>query len=368
MEAFCTAHDLPCVVGYRRAVNPACSEAEAREARYAFFRKAVQDCGAAGLVLAHHREDQAETLLLHLLRGSGLKGLGAMAPESEQDGLRIYRPLLSVSRETLRQLLRQKGIPWREDSSNQCQDYLRNRLRHQVMPLLETIQPGAQVRMAETAERLREEDGYLADLAGQQLSTLDTTWIPLKMLEGVPPAMQRRLLRSWWDRVSGQEPLDASHTQDLMNLLKSPVGSQCSLSGGLQGYRGWTHLHLLGATKPIPTDFAAWEVCPKGHEQGDGKTTQEVTEGLLVQCVIRTRQTGDFIRPFGMKGSQSLQDYLVNRHVDAPFRDMVPLLAKGSEILFVAGVGAGAVPDRSQCTHLLRFPHPFPWCALKNEG
>ena len=111
----------------------------ARDARYGFFREAMALSGADALVLAHHREDQAETMLLHLLRGTGLQGLGAMAADTQRDGMRILRPLLGVSRAALREALTARGLAWREDATNADPRYLRNALRRDVMPLLEQL-------------------------------------------------------------------------------------------------------------------------------------------------------------------------------------------------------------------------------------
>lgn len=102
---------------------------------------------------------------------------------------------------------------------------------------------------------------------------------------------------------------------------------------------------------------------PSEGNYGDGKRTQELPEEILKDCVLRTRRIGDRIRPFGSKGSQSLQDYLVDRRVDAPFRDQIPLLARGNEILLVCGVGAGALPHMTKDSNRirLRWEGIIPW-------
>ena len=143
--------------------NP--GEGWAREVRYGFFRQAMAETQADALVLAHHRDDQAETLLMHLLRGAGLTGLTGMAADATVDGMRILRPLLMYSRAELRVYLKNNQQPWREDGSNADHRYLRNALRADVLPLLERLITGAAERIATTAFLLAEDEAALNALA-----------------------------------------------------------------------------------------------------------------------------------------------------------------------------------------------------------
>lgn len=132
-------------------------EDAARTLRYAFLETAARDMGAARIATAHHREDNAETVLLHLLRGTGLRGLGGIPPVRG----RIVRPLLETSRREIDGYVARHEIPYVEDESNRDAAYIRNRLRLEVLPLLEEISPGCGARIAAAAELLREEDGHL---------------------------------------------------------------------------------------------------------------------------------------------------------------------------------------------------------------
>ena len=158
-------------------------------------------------------------------------------------------------------------------------------------------------------------------------------------------------------------------TAALMELVTAPAGTRCNLPGGWHGQRGWTHLHLLppdGRHGRPEISLIALSYSPG---PGDGRLSQSIPARLLSECTVRTRQPGDWIRPFGAGGRQTLQDYFVNRRVDAPFRDSVPLLCRGSEVLLAAGVGAGNVPPMNHTKDqlLLRWRGEMPW-AQNDEG
>ena len=371
VRALCEKHQVP-LLTYRADPPDNPGENWAREARYGFFREAMAQTGAEALVLAHHRDDQAETLLLHLLRGSGLTGLTGMSPDTTADGLRIIRPLLGYSRAELRAYLKESNQSWREDASIGDARYLRNALRKDVLPLLEQLAPGAAARMATTASLLAEDEAVLTALTQHFLAEHTGDALPLSALRTQPVGLQKRILRAWWQRTAApteERSLSAQQTEALLALVQAPASARCNLPGGWHGQSGWTHLHLAppGEQLSIQPQAAAnsplVEILPYVGNHGDGATCQAIPKAWLDECVIRSRQMGDVIRPFGAAGSQSLQDYFVNRRVDAAFRDRVPLLCRGSEVLLVGGVGAGNIP-RSDEIHepvLLRWKGDFPW-------
>ena len=371
VRALCEKHQVP-LLTYRADPPDNPGENWAREARYGFFREAMAQTGAEALVLAHHRDDQAETLLLHLLRGAGLTGLTGMSPDTTADGLRIIRPLLGYSRAELRAYLKESNQSWREDASNGDARYLRNALRKDVLPLLEQLAPGAAARMATTASLLAEDEAVLTALTQHFLAEHTGDALPLSALRTQPVGLQKRILRAWWQRTAApteERSLSAQQTEELLALVQAPASARCNLPGGWHGQSGWTHLHLVppGEQLSIQPQTAAnsplVEILPYLGNHGDGATCQAIPKAWLDACVIRSRQMGDVIRPFGAAGSQSLQDYFVNRRVDAAFRDRVPLLCRGSEVLLVGGVGAGNIPcsDEIHEPVLLRWKGDFPW-------
>lgn len=381
VRAFCQTKGMP-LLCYRAHPPLHASEGWAREVRYGFYQEAMAESGAEALVLAHHQEDQAETVLLHLMRGAGLQGLSAMRQDTVIEGMRVLRPLLGFSRGELRQVLAEAGQAWREDATNAEALYLRNALRLQVLPLLEQLQTGAVRHIAQTAMMAGEAQDTLRALASQFLTeNAGETWLSLSPLIHQPKGLQQEILRLWWANAHPQT-LDRSQTEALLHLIHQKAGSKCNLPKRWTAYRGWTHLHLLRPTaSPVEGEVPAisgtvrngveMQVGPLHQEVGDGKGMQAIPESLLSQCVLRTRRAGDWIRPFGSEGKQSLQDYLVNQKIDAPFRGQIPLLCRGSEVLLVAGVGAGAIPamQPNENTGLcLIWSGSMPWKREKEKN
>jgi len=363
VAGFCRDRGLPLTV-IRLSPPPHPGEDWARQARYEAYARVYREQRADGLVLAHHREDQAETVLLHLLRGSGLNGLTGMRPESERLGMRILRPLLDTPREALRQVLTDAGQSWREDGSNSGDLYLRNRVRHRLLPLMEELAPGAADRLARTAMLLTEDEDALSALSALEPGMAGEDWLRLSALTDQPAAIRARRLRSWLRPLLPDGP-DAELTGRILQAVETR--GTANLPGGLVLRCGRRFLHVTGKPVTPPAPIPVSDDCtlvmsgveivigPAGADRCDGRLAQDIPAELLRGCVLRTRQPGDVIRPFGMRGTQSLQDYLVNRRIEAPFRDRIPLLASGHEVLWVCGVGAGGVPGRSDGAPSLRI-------------
>ena len=333
-----------------------------RKARFRCFQDVMERTGIRTLVLAHNRDDLAETFLMRLLRGAGTEGLDCMSGQDTRDGYDIYRPLLTLGRDEIREALRQDGTAWREDSLNGTDTYLRNRVRQRLIPLMEEMAPGVTGRIATTAEILRGENRMLQAEAESFLrkhsdgGTLDT-----EALAEMPEAMRTRILRTWWRNSAPEREehsLNARQTGELTALAGAERG-KVNLPGGLNAVKGRHGMYLTGMEEEIPEAIpldpetrgkipfgrGILEITDSGGNPGNGVTEQEAPAEILEGCALRTRQAGDRIRPFGMAGSRKLQDYLVDRGVDAPARDSVPLICRGQEVLFAAGVGAGAIPS-----------------------
>lgn len=292
----------------------------ARQERYRCFRETSARQGISVLALAHHRDDQTETLLLHLMRGAGLNGLTGMTEESSLDGLRIIRPLLLFSRQELQQALRSDGLQWREDESNQDSRYFRNALRHELLPLMERLSPGSNARIAAAAETLQADEDALQSLTEAFLNQWgQDTCLPLEPLLHQPRGLQRRILRLWWQQCAGkrdERSLSREQTETLLSLLQGKACTQCNLPGAWHAYRGWTHLHLITNGRQVSAVVPA-EPVPDG-------------------CTVRCRQQGDWLQlPAGRK---LLQDFFIDRKIDAPFRDRIPLLCRENQVLEVAGI------------------------------
>ena len=258
VQVYCQEAGIPLVCGREdirgfAAKQGASLEDAARILRYRFLEETAGRLGAARIATAHHREDNAETVLLHLLRGSGLQGLCGIPPVRG----RIVRPLLETSREEIDGYVAQHGIPYVEDESNQDVKFTRNRLRWEVLPLLEEICPGCAGRIAGTAGLLREENEHIARETERLLPDTADEEITLSpaLLNSQDDAVGRRLVRGAGQRMGvelSRERVEA--------LLRLDSGGYLSLPGGLCGFRHGNGLTLRRmAELPPPLELQVGE-------------------------------------------------------------------------------------------------------------
>lgn len=223
-------------------------ENRARRQRYAWLEQTCQQEEAKGfgsvwLLCAHHLEDQAETVLLHLLRGSGSAGLAAMRKRRG----RLLRPLLDVQRADIEAYLTANGLSWRDDSTNSSLVYTRNRVRGQLLPLLQQLNPQAAPALAQTAEIAAAEADFLAACVAermQQATVLpEGAAMPLDFWQKQPLAMQRLLVRALW-QAAAQRPVCALSFEQTEAVRLLPLHKTIHLPGGLAAVknRGWLRL------------------------------------------------------------------------------------------------------------------------------
>lgn len=209
-------------------------ETAAREARYAFFAKVARARGVWRLVLAHHADDQVETFLFNLLRGSGAAGLGAMRATSLRGNLEIVRPLLGVWREEIDAYVAAHGLEFCDDPSNADRRHTRNRVRHEIVPLLaEAFGRDVRGALLRSAEILREEDAFLGALP--EMAMAGERELSVKELRAVPVAIQRRVLLAWL-RGGGVAEIGFEEVERVRALLAGRV-AKVNLPGGLHARR-----------------------------------------------------------------------------------------------------------------------------------
>jgi tRNA(Ile)-lysidine synthase len=349
-------------------------EAAARKARYRFLKRIAKETGSVRIALGHTQEDQAETFLLRLIRGSGRRGLGGMRPLSEGN---LIRPLLEISREAVRSYLRGRGAPWREDSSNDDLRRARNRVRHRLLPLLkEEFNNEIIAGLARTAGVFREENDYLdfvtRDLERRLMRDEEqglTLGIPA--LRVLHPALRSRLLRRFVERRSpGAPPPSFDVTEDLEELVREGRHQAAlTLRGNLEARVLYSDLVLLRRGErearefvplPVPGVAALPElgVClcarqASPEEVGDPKGAAAPELALLDADAlpgplrVRRRRDGDHFRPLGATGESKLKSYLINRKVPRPVRDRIPLVVAGEKIAWVVGY---QIDDRFKIT------------------
>lgn len=365
----CEREGVPLTV-YRADLQGKTDEDSARKARYGFFREKYKAFKADGLILAHHADDQAETFLMRLTRGAGPEGLECMREDETVEDIRILRPMLRIRREEIRAALTEDGTGWREDSTNTDTAYLRNKVRQELIPALEAISESAVDKICRTAGMIAADNDVL-DAAAEKLlrENAKGSILNAAAITAEPEAVRRRVLRKWWNAegpVLEEHALSAAQTEALTALLDVTKG-KINLPGGVYAVRTGKHLILRSSEKeeaPEPVVFSGKEIVFGDYRitvgssegnPGDGKRTQEVPDGFFEGCEIRTRRPGDRIRPFGSTGSRKLQDYLTDRRIGEPFRDQIPLICRGNEVLLVCGVGAGNIPRWNGEDHPVRI-------------
>jgi len=323
-------------------------EAAARAARYRIFSDVLEP--GDGLLLAHHRDDQAETLLLQLLRGSGPRGLAAMPPHRPHGKGWLGRPLLVFSRQALCQYAKAAGLRWIDDPSNFDTEFDRNFLRQRVMPLLRERWPAAastlaraaghQAEAAELLQQLAEEDRQ--HTAGPQPNTLY-----IEALTQLTPERQRNLLRYWIDTVN-DVPLPDQ--QRLIRILSEVIpaaedAQPCIRWPGGQVRRYAGLLFLLAADPQPLAERLAWDLSDK-LQLADGRVLSVVAtigEGLRASLQgnatvsVRFRQGGEVCRPAGRGHQHELKKLFQEWGVPPWERPRVPLLYVGDEIAAVVG-------------------------------
>ena len=235
-------------------------ENTARRARYAAFERVLREERIPSLILAHQMEDQAETVLMRLIRGAGADGLRAMGREENREGYRILRPMLDMSGRELRDVLREEGIPWREDRTNRDPRYLRNRIRMEILPLMEEMAPGATARLARAAELIGlEADANAARAAEILRADSGNGWIGTALLMNAPEAVRSRALRQWWTEngpVMEERGLSYDQTRRLESLLEAPWGAAVNLPGEWRARRRKDRIVLIEPGKRTEKETA----------------------------------------------------------------------------------------------------------------
>ncbi len=344
---------------------PACAaqqglslEEAARSLRYGALLQAAEKLqreAAAGtearprvlIMTAHHRDDQAETVLLNLLRGSGIRGLTGMRELSPRgNGIYIYRPFLQRSRAELQQLLRAKGQTWREDSTNGDTAYRRNYLRRELLPEAEERFPGAGENIAEAAALLAETEDWLEQAAGELFENALTEdgGLLTAALEKQPAVLRQRVLRRWLLPRGGVKDVGRVHYRALEELLCGQSGRSLDLPGGRRVLRNQQALVLQwdgGEKQEAEPMLPALSVRRYPREKDmeilrSLDTVQLDCDMIRGSFSLRTRRPGDyFILASG--GRKSLKSYLIDKKIPLERRDRMPLVAEGSHVLWLIG-------------------------------
>ncbi len=349
-----------------------------------FLTETARQIGAQRIALGHTRDDQAESLLLRLLRGSGARGLAGIYPVV--DGLFI-RPLLDVRRTAIMAYLRLKRLRYRVDATNRDTGPMRNRIRRRLLPLLNReFNPSAPDVLAQSAGLLRDEDAFLDAIAREEFSRLrrggeeDAVFLDAAGLAGLPAAIARRVIRLGLETARGDlRRVTLKHVEGSLDLLRRrrPGGSLNLPDGCVAALEG-PALRLgrpasgPGRTAGAPRPAVGPALCPVpgevplamlglrlrarvvsreslGHDLRKGGRDRAFLDADLLRgpLLIRARRPGDRFVPMGGPGTRKVKSFLIDRKVKVDDRERIPIVLSGDRIAWVVG---HAIDDRFKVT------------------
>lgn len=354
-----TRRDMPREAGQ----SPDSFEEVARRARYAFLLETASARGCQALATGHHADDQAETVLLRLLRGTSPGGLGAIPPVRQCDGVRIIRPLLDCTRDEILAYLEARNVPYREDRTNADTRHPRNRVRHELLPLLtRDYNPRVRDALRRVAEIQHDEDDFLEGLAADLAEACRTGEhvIDRGAFALMHPALQRRVVALLGWEFGIECPADRIEAIR-RHLLEGATGKACDLGEGilLRNGRGVTEIieeplrtEKTAVTLAVPGDTVAFgrrytvselRTPPAGELAGYCTPTRQVfdADALGTGLRVRFRRPGDRFKPLGLGGTKKLKDYFIGLGLTERERARQPLLIANGEIVWVVGHATG---------------------------
>ena len=337
-------------------------EEAGRYVRYEAFRRELEKRGADVIAVAHHKGDQAETVLFNMIRGSGLKGISGMAPRNGN----LIRPLLILTREEIEEYLRNKGQAYRIDSTNNDEGYSRNAIRNSIIPGLCEIAPAASENIVRAADEAREADDYIRSQAApvydRTVSRKDDLYrVDIDKLSEEPGIIVRYVLRSLLTGIyTSHKDLEALHVKSLADLCFKQSGRYLSLPKGIGAKKEGNYL-LIGSAKALEPDrreinillntdgetkvpgygsfFASVEEWDAASEIPDSYYTKWFDYDKIISGVrIRTRMSGDYLTIGEEEKKKKLKKYLIDEKVPSSDRDRMLVLADGSHIIWVTGM------------------------------
>ena len=367
-------------------------EEQAREARYNFLARVVHEQDAMGTAIAHTSDDQAETILLHLIRGTGLRGFVGMKPVSEATspagiGFTLFRPLLDVTRVQTESYCKALNLAPRTDHTNLLPETLRNRVRLELLSQLRQYNP----RISDALIRFSESASLDLSFIQSQVNEISTNLveqfesgltISRRKLSDIHPALRRRVLSSALEMLSGgPTDIEGAHVTSLESLAAGDTGGELDLPNGIRAYLGYEYLILTRGPAPsstlpsqqsiplpdkpqpiaIPgeTFIPGWKItatieesAPANRDLGPYTALFDM-DRLTGPITVRRRRNGDRFTPLGMSGSKKLQDFLTDAKVPRHLRDSIPVVLSGNEIIWVVGHRSSDHTKLTPTTHAL---------------
>ncbi len=363
VKKFCEQLGIPCET-YRADVEliskkwKQSTEEAGREVRRTCFEETLEKHHGTKIALAHHQNDNAETFMLNLARGTGLRGLGGISPVNGK----VIRPLLCLKREEIEDFLKEEGIPYCNDCTNQSDGYTRNRIRNHTIPYLrEQVNPKVIEHMNETMEQIRQVQEFLEEqvevywekgVVNEGPGYLILEDIYLQTPEAIKPLLLKKVLIA----VCGKEKdLESVHVKQLQELLQRQVGRKVDLPYQMEGKRVYQGISicLKGKEEKERLDEVFFDVkdtearfemgnhvihCKIMEEHVEKVNTKQFNCDIIKGNIcIRTRKQGDYITIHEDGRTQKLKSYFINEKIPQDERDQILLVAEGNHIIWIVG-------------------------------
>ncbi|MBI5207620.1 MAG: tRNA lysidine(34) synthetase TilS [Candidatus Firestonebacteria bacterium] len=371
VKKLCKKLSIPCTVGKKniprilKKTKSVSKQAISRELRYEFLINTANKYNCNILCTAHNLEDQTETFFLHLLRGTGLKGLTGIELNIQiREGISLIRPFLSVSRKEIEIYVKENNISFRQDSSNFTSYYLRNELRHNLLPILrKNYNPNIDMSIYKLCRILSCENDYLDRIVQKKLDKIlekrnNEFIVNTAFLKKLHPCLIRRIIRKILLKLKGNlNAITYKNIKDIENLIYNYTGKKMESMGEFivrneygklifgkrkENFSAYeyiipvpsvTFLPLLGITLKISLVKNIKKKLYYNNNKSAFFSFQELPESFI----LRNRKNGDRFIPLGMKGSKKLKDFFIDIKIPVEERDRVPLLLYNNEIIWITG-------------------------------
>ena len=341
-------------------------EEAGRKLRYDFFHKVADQLDNCVIATAHHADDNAETLLLHLVRGTGLTGLGGIPPRRGN----LVRPFLNVPRALIQSYAAEQQIPFVEDATNADPDYTpRNLLRHRVMPLLRQMNPNLTDTLSATAASLRQDSDFLSaraeTLAMDAALAAGSVILPIASINANPTAIASRVVQAAAQKLEPELVLSAAQRKALLELCRGDdPGAHCDLPMGVSAQRVYDRLVFSrpGEVEILPEaeldfigtrEIGPYLVTIDRAPRPESWTKSDGTEFYLASfepVTLRRRKVGDTLKLPGRDGTKSVKKWMIERRIPEARRDLIPVLEQNGRCAAVWSIGIEecAVPAPNQ--------------------
>lgn len=353
---FCFERDIPKIAREEKL-----SEEEAgRKIRYECFREVLEKVGGNKIAVAHHQNDQAETLLLHLCRGSGIQGLAGIRPKRDN----IIRPLLFVTRGEIEQYLAENQIFYQEDETNQDIIYARNKVRHEILPKLEMINPRTVEHMARACEMMQETVDFLQKVVQSEFNRLvekeeDRRSVLIEVLREADLFLQKQFIKNMIEEVAkAKKDISSTHIMSVLSLMEKEVGKKMKLPYQLEAIREYEKIviqkkrnekvfqkeveYILKEGEQSFPEFGFQILTEKREYFGEEISKKTYTKyfdyaKIKSNVVLRHRKAGDYLIMNTKGEKKSLKRLFIDEKIPRQDRDNILLLADGSHIIWIVG-------------------------------